>query len=604
MNKKVLSLFLAVLMLVSFTLVACSNEGEDVSTDQPPAGEQTDDGDKSSETPAAGEKVYRFAASGDVESMNPHNQEAYAVGDITIYTDSLLYRKFPTEDGESFEIAGDIAVGDPYLADEDGYVWRVDLREDAVWQNGEPINADTFIYSFKMLLDPDLVNPIASFMYDSYIDIVNAKEYFMQNQDGAEKVDWEDVGIKKIDDYTLEFTTEQRWTAEHVKMHLIQRSMHPVYEEYYEAGMNSSRTTTTYGTDLDNYMGSGPYIFKEWNRDASRTYVKNEDHWLADYYNHDRIEVRIAPDSNARVQLFESGDIDVLGVSGTLIERYEDDPRLYKYLGIGARHLEINTLNTDKPILGTLNFRKAMFYAMDRETICDVVGYLPSGYYINHEAAGIPEKGLSYRETPEAKAVEPENYGYDPDLAKEYFEAALEEVNETFVSIEYVLSDGHESSKLIGELLQDSLPKIFGEDKFELTMRFVPSGSLSAMTDWKNDPTSYDMYTTNWNASNSRVFPYTALQYFRSDYSARPNTYVAERFDELYAELSKEETRLDPQLMVELTAELEKVYLDEVMGIPVGQIYNYVLYSDRVKLPVNRYVPDFGFGAMFGEIVE
>ena len=34
----------------------------------------------------------------------------------------------------------------------DGTVWRISIREDAKWENGEPINADSFIYSWKMCL--------------------------------------------------------------------------------------------------------------------------------------------------------------------------------------------------------------------------------------------------------------------------------------------------------------------------------------------------------------------------------------------------------------------------------------------------------------------
>ncbi len=99
--------------------------------------------------------------------------------------------------------------------------------------------------------------------------------------------------LKKVDDYTIDITTIERYTAEQVMLHFMLRSNYPVYEPFYEAGMNDSRTSTTYGTDLDNYMGSGPYIFESWVPDASRVYVKNEEHWLADYFNFDRIEVRI-----------------------------------------------------------------------------------------------------------------------------------------------------------------------------------------------------------------------------------------------------------------------------------------------------------------------
>ena len=95
-------------------------------------------------------KIFRFSDTYDVKSLNGHNDVDTLVHDILLYTHSALYRRVPTEDGKAAIYVGDIADGDPVLMDE-GYVWRIKLREEAKWHNGEPINADTIIYSFKML---------------------------------------------------------------------------------------------------------------------------------------------------------------------------------------------------------------------------------------------------------------------------------------------------------------------------------------------------------------------------------------------------------------------------------------------------------------------
>ncbi len=272
------------------------------------------------------EKVFRFSDTYDVKSINGHNDTDTLVGDILAYTHSSLYRRVPTEDGKAAIYIGDLADGDPVTLD-DGYTWRIKLRKDAKWQNGEPINADTIIYSWKMLIDPLLGNSMANFLYDREIKIVNGFEYYTQAQEGKPAVDWEDVGIKKIDDYTIELHTIQRYRAEDVKRHFTDRSLFPVYEPLYEAGMNDSRTLTTYGSSLKEYMGCGPYFFDSWNPDANRVYVKNPDHWLADYFHYDRVEVRITPDRNARVQMWENGEIDVMGLDSVTLETYRDDPR-------------------------------------------------------------------------------------------------------------------------------------------------------------------------------------------------------------------------------------------------------------------------------------
>lgn len=549
-------------------------------------------------------KVFRFSDTYDVKSLNGHNDVDTLVHDILLYTHSSLYRRVPTADGMAAVYVGDIADGDPYLADEDGYVWRINLRKEAKWHNNEPINADTIIYSFKMLIDPHLVNAMANFLYDREIKILNGYEYYVQAQDGKPAVAWEDVGIKKVDDYTIEITTTQRYRAEDVKRHFTDRSLFPVYEPLYEAGMNDSRTLTTYGSSLKNYMGCGPYLFESWNPDANRVYVKNPDHWLADYFHFDRVEVRVTPDRNARVQMWENREIDVMGLDSITLETYRDDPRTREYIGITTQHIDINSLNSKNPILKTMNFRKAMYWAMDRETIAGLVGAKPAPVYINSQAGAYPELGITYRMTDEAKALVPPNNGYDPEKAKQFFEAALKEVGQTSATVEIMYSDSNVGTKLVGEYLQQALPKIFGTDKFTLTMRSVPSSSFTAMKNHKQDPNSFELAFGGWGASLSRVYPYAAFQYFVDAYASRPNSFISKDFDQQFAACQVEDVRLDPKYMVEMTAKLEALYLRDVVNVPLYENVYYMMYSEKMVLPCKQYIPGFGWGTMFSDIKQ
>ncbi len=548
-------------------------------------------------------KVYRFSDTFDVKSLNGQNDVNTLVHDILLYTHSSLYRMVPSDDGKAALYVGDLADGDPVTID-DGYTWHIKLRKDVVWHNGDPINADTMIYTFKMLIDPNLVNAMANFLYDREIKIKNGFEYYTQNQEGKPKVAWEDVGIKKVDDYTIEIITTQRYRPADVKRHFTDRSLFPVYEPLYEAGMNDSRTVTTYGSSLKEYMGCGPYFFDSWNQDANRVYVKNPDHWMADYFHYDRVEVRVTPDRNARVQMWENGEIDVMGLDSATLETYRDDPRTREYSSITPTHIDINSLKSTNPILRTMNFRRAMYWAMDRETIAELVGGIPSPYYINNQAGAYPEKGITYRMTDEAKAVIPPNNGYDPVKAKEYFDAALKEVGETKVTVELMHSDSSASSKLVGEYLQQALPQVFGADKFTLTLRAVPSANYSATKNHKQDPDSFEMAFGGWGASLSRVYPYAAFQYFVDAYASRPNSYISEDFDKQFAACQAEEVRLNPELMVKMTADLEAIYLRDVVNVPLYQSTAYTMYTERMVLPCPNYIPGFGFGTMFADIVE
>ena len=60
--------------------------------------------------------------------------------------------------------------------------WKIALREDLTWENGEPIDAHDFVYSAKELLDPVQKNRRADSLYAGDFQIVGAKEYVYQGQ--------------------------------------------------------------------------------------------------------------------------------------------------------------------------------------------------------------------------------------------------------------------------------------------------------------------------------------------------------------------------------------------------------------------------------------
>lgn len=63
---------------------------------------------------------------------------------------------------------------------EKGYAYTIDLNKDATWENGEKINADTYVYSMKQLLDPKMQNYRSTDYMDSDLVIANGANYYYQ----------------------------------------------------------------------------------------------------------------------------------------------------------------------------------------------------------------------------------------------------------------------------------------------------------------------------------------------------------------------------------------------------------------------------------------
>ena len=58
-----------------------------------------------------------------------------------------------------------------------GYAYTIDLNKDAVWEDGTPINADTYVWSMQQLLDSKLKNYRAIDYYSQNFSIAGAEEY-------------------------------------------------------------------------------------------------------------------------------------------------------------------------------------------------------------------------------------------------------------------------------------------------------------------------------------------------------------------------------------------------------------------------------------------
>ena len=119
-------------------------------------------------------------------------------------------------------------------------VWTVELRNDLKFEDGTVINAHTYAYTIKQYLDPLQLNSRANLFYEAqYLPIVNAKAYLEQLSEGNDAVAWENVGVKVLNDYTLELTL----SVETAQMQVITglSGIGLVHQAKYESGFNEAK---------------------------------------------------------------------------------------------------------------------------------------------------------------------------------------------------------------------------------------------------------------------------------------------------------------------------------------------------------------------------
>lgn len=202
MQKKILALLLALVMAVA-VFAGCQTPAEPSEATAAPAASGDPSGE-ATDAPEADTYTYQDSVSVMATNWNPHTyqttDDAYPVdtADIRIGLYELIFNDelHPVEGKEPFtgyvvlpEMAASLPVDvteqvkaehPEFGIPEDmtsGYAYTIDLNPDACWEDGTPINADTYVYSMQKLLDPKLLNYRAVDYYGQNFSIAGAEEY-------------------------------------------------------------------------------------------------------------------------------------------------------------------------------------------------------------------------------------------------------------------------------------------------------------------------------------------------------------------------------------------------------------------------------------------
>lgn len=150
-------------------------------------------------TKGKGVYTYRTAMSASPETWNVHNWQTNTDSVIMGYTEMGLYDFILNEEKNGYAIVPEMAEGEPkddsssitdeeedlYGVDktEEGTKWVIDLNPDAVWENGDQINADTYLYSMEKMLSPEMNNFRASSYYSGSVALANAEAYYKSGKE-------------------------------------------------------------------------------------------------------------------------------------------------------------------------------------------------------------------------------------------------------------------------------------------------------------------------------------------------------------------------------------------------------------------------------------
>lgn len=553
--KKVLAMALASAMILS--LGACGSSSGDKKA------EGTSDGGAKTETSSTGfagtpeEDSYTIDLRAEPPELNSMLTTDVVSGDILRMVMSGLY-KLDENDKPVPDLAEETTVSD------DKRTYTMKLRQDAKWTNGEPVTANDFVFAYQAVCNKETASSYAFIIYDN---LLNGKEVYEGTKDPSE------LGVKAIDDYTLEVTFVNPIPyAEHL---FSFSTYYPVNQKAYE-----EIGAEHYGDEMDQLVTNGAYTISEWVHNDHITLAANED-----FYDPDRVAVKtvrynMMNDSNARMNAFQAGQIDCINLTGDQTVQAESlGIHVENYVNNSNWYIQFNTKKTDKG-LDNANIRRALGLALDTQSLCDNIlkdGSVPATGLVPTAIAGAND--VLYRE------AAGDITGYNAEEAKKALEKGLQETGLKAEDLKLsFLCDDSDGAQRDAQFMQEQWKSVLG-----LNVEITPQPFKSRLASM--DSGDFDMVYAGWSPDYNDAM--TFLDLFTTTNGNNYGKYSNTEYDKLIADAMVE---ADPAARQDLLVKAETLVTQTDAAVyPI--YFSAVSYavSDKVQNMTRTGFQEFDF---------
>lgn len=442
---------------------------------------------------------------------------------------------------------------------DDKLVYTFHLREDATWSNGDPVVATDYEFAWQQALNPEVASDYAYMLYF----IHNAEPYFNG------KVEWSEVGVKVIDDYTLEVTLDN--PLPYATDLFAFPTLAPINQKFYEeVGADK------YATDAEYFCCNGMYELTEWSHNSQIVFQKREDYWNADAVGPDEIVYKIITDSQAGLNSYLSREIDYTDLdSGEVVQQAE---AAGFEVGVKpARSSYYLIVNTEDEFMSNQNLRLALAYAIDKQALIDTVyqndnqpmtSFTPPAIY---GAAGAD--GPTFQEALLEERGEMYPASGDLEKAQEYLQAALEELGCTVDELNLSIDCADDSLRRnCATFLQEQWRQNLGLEN--ITVNSMQTKQVSA----NRQSGDYCMSLGGWSPDYNDAINF--LDLWVTDGGNNDSFWSNEEYDNLIAQATAE---ADEEVRQQYLFDAEEILAAEMPVIPLyWQCQNYSYNKDKI----------------------
>lgn len=431
---------------------------------------------------------------------------------------------------------------------DDGLVYTFHLRDGLKWSDGTPLTAQDFLYSIQRVLTPATAAQYVS-MVTGYVK--NAQEFY----DGTATA--EDLGVKAIDDQTLEITLIQPTS------YFIDVLSMWVYDPVQQATVEANGDSWT--SSPETYVCNGPFKVTGMSLNENVILEKNENYWDAENVTLEKLTFRYILDNSTALTAYESGEVDgIISVPSSDYARLKAEKAgLQVYPSYGTVYYNINC--EAEPYNDPL-VRKALCLAVDRQALIDNVVQVDAQPAYSFLAPGYSVDG---KDITEGRS----DYGLSATADVEAAQAALAEAG-------YPNGEGFPTLKL--SYYQDDTVKKIVEAMAEMLKNNLNINVEVSSNEWAIfyedvQQGNYEVAAMGWSADY--LNPMSFLPLFKTGDSSNNSFYSNPEYDALVEQVMSEG---DAAAAAELTMQAADLASNDYCCLPLYYKANSFLMHDNI----------------------
>ncbi len=467
------------------------------------------------------EGEYTFRTITEMIQLESIMSKEYVYYDISNDIYSALYRYVPSDNKNGYEIINDLAIGDPIAVDSNGNIlrattskiWRVELKDDLRWyfhpdtdesflntNSNITIDANDFIDTYKLAVDSEI------YSYLIHEPVYNLPSILKNLFDViGDTKPFSDLGVTALEnaegeDLIIEFEFQNNVSMDEVKDLLSKRLGTPVHTDYYNYVIENN-VNTDYGMNVETIAYTGPYYIDEFTDGIyylkrNPNYKENDlFHFTGKIYYSFTIQYEELTELGSEYFDFSfkklSNDKEQYENSNTLLHPNGDVVRLaLNEFGTNEEMKKYypNSEYEPEPILANANFKKALYYGVDRELFLEAYGensesylyFIPDNYMLGNELYRYHEDTMVLNNLYQLDSMEKNR-----EQALEYFLLAIEELIEEGVytqgtesdpNIIEITIDYYDGYSHHAEAIKASLDNLFKDNQNQISVEFIIQG--------------------------------------------------------------------------------------------------------------------------------